>query len=307
MTRPSASLKTAGLAAAVLGAALLLFRFGVYDRDSAPEPIRPAAAAVPGPQTGGAVVLSVSGEVKKAQGGGSWADLAAGETLRSDEELRTGKGARTDLRVGGSDRVTVFESSSLVIQDLTQDVRRLRLLRGRISVDQVDAHAPPFRVEDGNGSAAEGRKARFSVLSTGTAIAVVAEKGDVGLTSAARTVKVTAGMESVAVHGRAPTAPRPVPTRILLQVANAVIGASAEACAELEGSVPPGAELTVGGVLTQADAAGRFHLRVPRTPGKRSVEVALRDASGRTRTREVPCAPSPADVHDVAIKWRDEP
>ena len=109
------------------------------------------------------------------------------------------------------------------------------------------------------------------------------------------------------MRGQVPQAPRPISRKILLQVANAVIGASAEVCAELDGAVPPGAEVSIDGILTMPDEQGRFHVKVPRARGKRSALVSLRDAAGRSRTREVPCAPSQGQVKDVAIKWREMP
>ena len=306
MNFPASSLRTALAAGLLLAVALLLFRYAVY-RPAPPAPGHVGAAPLAAPVAREAVVLSVSGEVQKAQGG-SWANLAAGEKLSANAEVRTGKGARTDLRVGGHDRVTVSESSDLIIKDLTQEVRRLRLMRGLVSVDGQDPDAPPLKVEDGTGSTvAEGRKARFSVLSTGTAIAVATEKGQVALTSNLHTVSVAAGMESVATRGQAPQAPRRISRKMVLQLANALIGVSAEACADLGGMVPAGAELFIDGIRTEPDAEGRFHVKVPRTRGKKTALVELRDASGRVKTREVPCAPSPGEVRDVAIKWRENP
>jgi hypothetical protein len=305
LSKRGANLRVALATVALLIAALLLFRYAVYERPAPPAPVPVAQAPVtPAAARNEAVVLSVSGNVQKSQGG-AWAQLSAGEKLSTNAELRTGKGASTEVRVGESDKVTLSESSQLIIKDLTQEVRRLRLTRGRLTVDEQDPQAAPLRVEDGNGAVAEGRKARFSVLSTGTAIAVATEKGEVTLTSNMHTVAVTAGSESIAVRGQAPVAAKPVSRKVLLAVANAIIGANAEMCAELDGAVPTGTELTVDEIVTLPDAQGRFHLKVPRARGKKSVLVALRDATGRTKTREVPCAPSPAEVRDVAIKWRD--
>lgn len=304
MSTRGANLRVALAAVVLLVGALLLFRFAVYERPSpAVAPVTRVPVA-PSAMRNEAVVVSVSGNVQKSQGG-AWAQLSAGEKLAVNSELRTGKGASTEVRVGDRDKVTVSEMSQLIVKDLTQEVRRLRLTRGRLTVDEQDPLAPPLRVEDGNGAVAEGRKARFSVLSTGTAIAVATEKGEVTLTSNMHTVAVTPGSESVAVRGRAPAAPRPVSRKVLLAVANAIIGAHAEMCAELDGTVPPGTELSIDDIVTLPDEQGRFHLKVPRARGKKAVLVALRDASGHTKTREVPCAPSPAEVKDVAIKWRD--
>jgi hypothetical protein len=63
----------------------------------------------------------------------------------------------------------------------------------------------------------------------------------------------------------------------------------------------------VDGTPVRLGPDGRFHRKVPRAPGVRGVLVAIRDASGHTRTRTVPCSPAPAAIDDMAIRWKESP
>lgn len=284
---------------AFVGVALAAFRLLVY------EPPAPAPASAPAPKET-AVVELVQGEVERSLDG-QWASLREGDRLSAGVEVRTGKGARTHLTVGGASRVVIDESSQVGVRELSERMHLFRLLRGRMAVDNSGAKEAPVRVEDEAGALAKGDGARFSVLSTGTAIAVASESGEVELTSARRTVRIAPGMQSVAQHGVAPAAPVPVSARVLLRVANALAAGAEASCAELQGEAPPGSQVFVDGVETRLEAGGVFRAKVPRAPDRSFVRVLLRDASGRTRTRDVPCSPRRGEIKDVAIHWGTAP
>ena len=296
----------AGLIAAVLLLAVLVFRFGVYEnpRAAAPVAISPAAAKAPLQ----AVVVSVEGEVERGHDGGGWSAVQPGQTVHADDLLRTGAHGHTDLAIGQRSRVTIGESSEVSIRELTDMVHRFRLTRGRMAAEYDREGERVLRVEDGAGDAvAETKAARFSVLSTGTGIAVATASGGVDLSARRRTVHLAAGEQSFASHGAAPTAPVPIPTSVLLKVANAVAGASATICAEIDGTATPTSEVTIDGVSAELTRDGHFHQNVPRVRGKRSVLVAIRDASGHEKTHVVPCSPAPAAIDDMAIRWKEAP
>ena len=77
-------------------------------------------------------------------------------------------------------------------------------------------------------------------------------------------------------------------------------------CAEVEGTVPSGAEVLVDGAPAAVAEDGRFRVRVPAAQDKTGVVVSIRDAGGRETTRTVPCGPggSIARIKDFAIRWR---
>jgi len=299
----------AGLIAAVLLLALVVFRSTVYQPPPrAPEPPAPAAAPAPHPGPVQARILAVRGEVERGSAGGGWSAVRPGQTVEADELLRTGAHGATDLAIGERARVSIGESSELSIRELTDSVHRFRLTRGRMLADYDRVGQRVLRVEDGQGEAvAETQAARFSVLSTGTGIAVATTSGAVDLSAHRRTVHVAEGQQSFVAQGAPPQPPSPVPTAVLLKVANALAGESASVCAEIDGTASPGSEVTVDDVPVSLAADGRFSRQVPRTAGKRGVRVLIRDAAGHEQKRTVPCSPTPAEINDMAIRWKQAP
>ena len=293
------------LIAAVVLLALLVFRFAVYEppRPSAKTLARAAVPAKPDPLQ--AVVLSVEGEVESGREGGAWSALRPGEKVRADVLLRTGANGRTDLALGQRSRVTIGESSEVSIRELTGSVHRFRLTRGRMVADYEREGERVLRVEDGSGeTVAEAKAARFGILSTGTGIAVATTSGGVDLQARQQSVHLAAGEQSFVPQGAAPLPPSAIPTSVLLKVANALTEGTDAICAEIDGEATPGSEVSIEGAAVPLDAEGRFHEEVPRKPGKSSVLVAIRDPSGREKTRSVPCSPKPAEIHGMNIRWK---
>jgi FecR-like protein len=299
-------LQVAALIAAILLAALLVFRVGVYE----PPRAAPVTAAPVAQQnrTVQAVVLSVQGEVERGRDGAAWSAVEPGQTVHPDDLLRTGAHGHTDLAIGQKSRLSIGESSEVSVRELTDMVHRFRLTRGRMAAEYDREGDRVLRVEDGAGDAvAEAKAARFSLLSTGTGIAVATSSGAVNLSARRQTVQVEAGEQSFAPRGGAPAAPSPIPTSVLLKVANAVAGASPTLCAEIDGKAAPSSEVTVDGSPVAVAEDGSFHETVPRSQGKHSVLVAIRDLTGRERTHAVPCSPLPATIDDMAIRWKEAP
>ena len=300
----------AGLIAAVLLFALVLFRFAVYEAPrpapAAPQAVIPAAPVETGPVQ--AMVLSVRGEVERGKTGGGWSAVQPGQKVQADDRLRTGAHGATDLSIDGRSRVSLAESSEMSIRELTETVHRFRLTRGRMAADYDSEGERVLRVENEAGDAiAETKSARFSVLSTGSGIAVATAAGGVDLSARKRTVRIAAGQQSFVAQGGAPLSPMPVATAVLLKVGNSLAGDSDALCAEIDGTTSPGSEVTVDGVPIAVGIDGRFHHQVPRSRGKHAVRVDIRDPSGREKTRTLPCSPTPAQIDDMAIRWKEMP
>lgn len=298
--------QVAGFLAGGVLLAFAVFRLAFFE---APRPApRPAAAVAPAAAPLKAVVVSVEGEVEHGREGGGWSALAPGETVQTDDVVRTGAHGKTDLRIDERSHLTLDSSSEVSVRELTSLVHRFRLTRGRMAADYDPHEQRLLRVEDASGgSSAETRGARFSVLSTGTTIAVASSAGQVILRSNGSSVTVGEGETSVAVHGRGPSQPGRIPAAVLLKVANAASTASASLCAEVRGEATPGSEVRIDGAPAALDAEGRFHQRVPRGPGKREALVEIVDPAGRRRSRRVPCVPLAAPIKDMAIQWNEEP
>jgi hypothetical protein len=285
----------------VLAAAWWIFSRSVY---GGPTELRAAVPAPAPTPVDDAVVEAVTGSVQRNSSQGAWVEVVAGEHLRADDSLRTGKGSLTDLRIGDRARLTVAESSQLTIREITEKVHRFQLDRGRVKADYKPDDKRVLRIESAGG-VAESHGARFSMLSTGTAVAIATDEGAVTLRSNDKAIEVPAGKQAVAVEGQPPAAAEPIPASVLLKVANAAASTDG-VCATIDGVAPPGTEITVDGVAAAVDADGRFHVPVAHAADGREVLVALRDASGREETRRVRCVDPPPRIRDFAIHWRKQ-
>jgi ferric-dicitrate binding protein FerR (iron transport regulator) len=302
------SRRNARLAAqlALVAALLLLAAIASFHRwveEPARETIRPAAAATvatPHASKEEAVVEAVVGPVQR-NAGGTWASLVVGDRLHPDDSLRTGKGASTALRIDDRSRLTIQESSQVTIRELTERLHRFKLTRGRVAVDYKPDGERVLRIENESSDAvAETREARFSVLSTGTSLAIATESGAVQLKAEDHAVLVAAGEQAFAQAGAPPSAPAAIPTDVLLKVANAAAQGTS-LCADIEGTAEPGAEVLVDGEPAHLDARGRFSVRVPKTSARKLVRVAMRMASGLERVEQVPCTP---EISEMSIRWK---
>ena len=299
----------------LLFAAFLLFRRTVY------EPVSPSgdyrgraraalgAVVAAGPEE--AVVVSVTGSVERARGSGEWSSLAAGDTLQADESIRTAKGGRAHLRVGDRSTLAVTESTQVTIRELTRAVHRFRLDRGRLAVDYKPDGERVLKIEgEGAGAVAETHGARFSVLSTGSTVAVATELGSVQLRGAQGEVVVAGGQTATVRGGEPPNPPEPiapVPVPLLLKVAGTIPTDDEKFCTRVSGTAGSGAEVLVDGMPVKLDREGRFSVKVPRTPkDKETVLVAMRDAAGHEQSRSVPCDPLDPRIRHLGIDWDAE-
>jgi hypothetical protein len=245
-------------------------------------------------------VLDVEGRIERLRGD-AWEPVGSGQRLQPDDTIRTGAASGATLAIGDRSRLVVSDATQLTVREITTAVQRMRLSRGRISVDHQPDGARVLVIESAGGdSVARAGTARFSVLASGTALAVATETGAVRLQSAGRSVDVAAGQQSVSFQGRAPSEARAVPIGLLLRVARSAQGAR-HSCM-IEGTVDPGAEVRVEGRLVDPGPQGRFAVRLPLEKGRTSATVVTRDAAGHVVQRRVDCA-AEHDVSDFAVRW----
>lgn len=304
-----AASEIAAVIVAVVLLAWLVFRTTVYE-----APAQVVAPAAPTPLTASArisseaVVVYVAGSVQSSVSGGAWQTVHVGQRLRADDAVRTAKGGRTDLAVGDRSRLTLAESTQVTIRELTEKVHRFRLARGRIAVDYKPDGERVLRIEDESTEAvAETQGARFSILSTGTSVAIATESGAVEVKAREGTVQVGEGKQAIVLAGAPPSAAETIPVRVLLKAANTAPERAEGLCANVEGVASPGSEVLVDGAQASLSSSGHFSVRVPKTKDRTSVLVALRDAAGHEETRIVPCSPGerpPARIDDFAIRWK---
>src|SRR5207245_6019083 len=89
-------LEAGTVAAALLAGAWLVFRGTLYR----PAPPPPATRAAEEPKVDEAIVVAVVGDVVRLSPNGGTSALAAGQRLRPDDSVRTGRDGRTDLQLG---------------------------------------------------------------------------------------------------------------------------------------------------------------------------------------------------------------
>lgn len=310
---PAGALRRAGVAAALLVAVAL--GWTALHRWSPAEGPPPAPAVAGDAREGfadasaGAAdaleVLETEGQVERLRGG-TWQPVVTHDRLEPDDTLRSGAASRATLGIGERSRLAVSDATQLTVRERTADVQRLRLSRGRISIDHRPSGARELAVESEDGEVvARAGTARFGVLASGAALAVATETGTVRLRAAGRAVDVAAGQHSIVFQGSPPRPPAPVPVALLLRVARAARAAQGS-CA-IEGVAAPGAEVRVEGHAVVQRPEGTFVARVPLEAGRKYAMVVTRDATGRSVERRARCAEE-QDVSDFAVRWgRDAP
>lgn len=271
-------------------------------RRTLPAPEQGAAAPVQGADA--AVVSAIDGTLERRDASGAWSTVAVGERLRAEDVVRTPPGSRATLAIGDRSRIALSDATQVGVREITSALQRLRLSRGRLSVDQQPDGARVIVVETERGdAAAQAGAARFSVLSTGESLAVASDAGVVRLQTLGGAVEVKEGEQAVAFRGAAPSRPVPIPRAVLLKLANAAAAAPPALCAVVEGSVRPGAEVRVDGERVDPGPDGRFTRRVARRRGMESVAVETREVTGKVFERRVECAPIDPRLQDFAVRW----
>ena len=162
-------------------------------------------------------VLGILGTARRFQREeDAWSALVPGDNLRSEETVRTGDNSKLTLGVGKRSKLELAERAELTIGETTTEDRRFKLLRGRISVEYREKDRR-IRIENDDGSAvAETEEGIFSVLNTGTTVAVATKTGSVDLFAGGKRVVIGAGEQSSTTDGAAPLRPTPIPINILL-------------------------------------------------------------------------------------------
>lgn len=296
----------------VAALAWVLFRVVVApdDRREATPPRPPPQATVsvdagpPQPEQVRAHVVRITGEAQRLAADGAWVPVEEGASLDDSDRIRTLRGGSVELQVGDADSVLIIpETTEVDLGELTRAEHNFKIGRGRITVDYQEKQGRVLRVEGESGAVAQTSGARFTVLSTGTSIAVATERGEVDLTSAGASVKVSAGQQSVALEGAAPAPAEAIPVNVLLRVARS--SGPQDVCVAIAGTVRPGSSVDADGEPVEVDRQGRFKLSVPRRPGLARVRIRAREPSGNVAEREFPCREKPV-AEEVDFQWDSE-
>ena len=258
---------------------------GPRARKPAPTASVPATPYAP---MAGPVSVDLSqarGDVQVRRGTGApWGPVQLPLSLGFDDSVRTGVGGAATLKVGRDGTVQVRERTEVSVRQLLADRARFRLERGRIGATPGQT---AIAVESsGSGAVAEATTGSFAVFTDGRGlVAVVAEAGEVKLTSNGGDTMLAAGQGARVVGNSAPVR-EAVPRSVLLKVAWPDQKITREVNVTLHGEADPGAVVSVNGLETAVGSDGRFVAVVPLLPGKNRVSVTSTDRFGRTAGAE---------------------
>jgi hypothetical protein len=245
----------------------------------APVAPDPAAVAV-------AVVLTpAQGDVQVRHGPkGPWSAVQSPLPLGLDDSVRTALGSAATLRVGRDGVIEIRERTEVSVRQLLADRARFRLERGRIGA--TPGNTAVAIESSGSSAVAEASTGSFAVFNDGKGlVAVVAEAGEVKLTTGGGDAVLAAG-QGARVVGEAAPVREAVPRSVLLKVAWPEQKETRESTLTLRGEADPGALVSVNGKQAQVGEDGHFEAEVPLAPGTNRVSVTSVDRFGRTAGEE---------------------
>jgi len=277
-------------------------------KDAAPVPPRSPAEVATEATTAagpGVRVVEVVGRVTRSSAGGERIAVAQGDDLAVDDTLVTEAASRVRLEMGARSTVDLAENAEVQVRELSESMQRLGLVYGRAAVDYREDGDRVLRIENQDGSAvAQVKAGKFSILNTGTTVAVATETGSVDLSAAGETTSVGANQRSVAMDG-APPRPLAIPAEIVLRVVDPGCRVQREAFFTVNGKTSPGSRVIVNDKAARVRGNGDFTLRIPLKVGLNKVVIVTEDVTGRAERRVLPCitVDPGASIEGVDIKW----
>jgi hypothetical protein len=233
-----------------------------------------------------------------------WEEINVGESLENKDRIRTSRNAKLTLGVGEKSRIELMQSAELTVVGTDEKEHHLKLVRGKLSVDYRERKRK-IRIESSDGTAAvEATQSSFSMLDTGTTVAVATKTGKVDLFTADKQVEVTAGEQSVVVNGLA-SRPEPIPADVVFRLVDPGCQVQREDFIVLKGRTSKGASVFANGNPATIDSEGNFSVRVPLRNGKNKVLVVTEDAFGHHKKRMLSCITvNPrAAIKGIDIEW----
>jgi hypothetical protein len=289
-----------------VAAALALFALagcGLCGKKPEPPPAPPAPpSAAPATEQPATVELTaVQGEVQVLRGArGEWVAARIPLSLGLDDSIRTPAGGAATLRVGRDGAIEVRERTELSVRQLLVNRARFRVERGRVRATPGPSRVAVAFESSGSSAVAEASTGSFAVFNDGKGlVAVVAEAGEVKLTSAGGDTLLAAG-QGARVLGSAAPAGEAVPRSVLLKVAWPEEKITRQASVTLRGEADPGAVVSINGKGATVGPDGRFETEVPLEAGTNRIAVRSVDRFGRTadetETLEVDRRPPPVQA-----------
>jgi hypothetical protein len=264
-----------GALALLLGGTAVAYRLLVGPEPGVAAPPAPPPASAPEPVR--LVVAAATGDVTLIRGGVR-GPLAAGDALRPDDALETAPGARVEL-AGGSYEVALEEGGRFDVQEITVELSRFRLGAGVASARVQEDPARAVEIEAAN-VVARSTGGELAVSKAGDVVAVGVLRGGAELRAAGERVLLRAGEQSVARAGRAPSAPAPIPSSLLLKVSWPEQQTTNQRRIVVTGRTEPGATVVLGGESVEVGPDGRFTHVVVLREGRQRLAARAHGVAG---------------------------
>ena len=245
----------------------------------------PADAGLPAParvETLDAIVFEFGGkaEVRRA-GAEDWVELAVGDAVRVDDEVRTSPDGHLEMRFGAA-RVQVHEGSELTLKFL--EARAIRAeVRGLASGDAADGGELTFEGR-GTGVVAVAR-GQLSLDANERRSVASSTSGGARLTSGGSTVDVKAGEQAIA-QGASLSRSGKIPKKVSLSVSGPSQLETNQPTVVLKGRASPYARVLVAGQRVEPAADGAFEAKVALKRGSQSIWIVAIDPLGRRKTEK---------------------
>ena len=212
---------------------------------------------------------------------------SVGVTLEEQDAIRT-SGGKARLSSENRYDVEVQPGSLVEVGELTEKISKFKLGSGMVVA----------RVEGGSGGGLEvaaaqsdavatSREGTFAMSNNGAGtVAVGARSGEVEFKAAGKAVVLRSGQQSLAVNGKAPTPPAPIPASLLLKVDWPRGKEMNKRSVAIAGQALPGAVLTVAGQPVTVQASGRFKATIKLREGRNLVDAHCVDLAGNVADKQ---------------------
>jgi hypothetical protein len=244
------------------------------------------AGAGAGPErieTLSAVVFEFDGKAQVLRKGtGEWVDLAFGDAVRVDDQVRTSADGHLEMRFGDA-RIQVQEGSELALKFL--DARAIRAdVKGVVSGNATDGGELTF---EGRGTGVVAVSNGQLSLDANDQRAVVSSlSGGARLTSDGSTVQLAAGESVTARQGAGLARPSAGGKKVLLKMAWPHQAETNQQVLVVKGKASANARVLVMGRRVEPGADGSFEAKVELKRGPQVISILAIDPLGRKTTEK---------------------
>lgn len=272
-----------------MGGAVLVAWWLFFGRGPAAGIVAPAAPApAPTPTVQSVQVTRATGDAWLTRGGGERVRLVAGTVLQASDAIETTEGSAIELGAGDSYQVFLEGSARFDVKEIAAELSRFRLEDGLLEAKVKSDAGRVVVIESSDDATVRTGGGHVAVAASGGRVAVGVTEGEAQLGSGGQIVAVSAGEQSIAERGKAPSKPVPLPRSLLLKVAWPATRETNRRRIVVKGHASPGALVSVGGERVRVGADGVFTHVLTLREGQQTIEAVARDVAGRRERSKSP-------------------